>query len=185
MTVLLDRACRGDRKATDELFPVVYAELRRLASGILAGERPSHTLQATALVHEAYLRLVDPAAGAWDSRAHFFGAAARAIRQILVDHARERARLKRGGGWERVTLEGVEASDATSLDLLDLDDALVKLAAMDPRMASLVELRFFAGLAVGEAAAALGISEATAARDWQLARVWLHSHLTGESGRDT
>ncbi|HZW08750.1 MAG TPA: sigma-70 family RNA polymerase sigma factor [Phycisphaerales bacterium] len=184
VTQLLQRAGRGDRAATDELFPLVYDELRRLAGGMLAAERASHTLQPTALVHEAYMRLVGPTDQGWEGRAHFFGAAARAIRRILVDHARARGRAKRGGGWQRVALEEQEAPPSSPLDLLALDDALEHLARIDPRMARLVELRFFAGLAVADAAEALGISAATAAREWELARVWLHARLSEDETRD-
>lgn len=180
VTQLLLRAEAGDRDATDRLFPLVYDELRRLAGGMMRHERGSHTLQATALVHEAYFRLVgDPHAG-WESRAHFFGAAATAIRRILVDHARSKNRDKRGGGWDRVPLPDGAADQTPTLDLLALDEALEKLAHADPRMARLVELRFFVGLTVAEAAASLGISEATAVREWQLARVWLHAELSSE-----
>jgi len=183
VTELLQRAGRGEQAATDELFPLVYDELRRLAGGLLAKERASHTLQPTALVHEAYMRLVGPTDQAWEGRGHFFGAAATAIRRILVDHARAKGRAKRGGGWQRVALEEREAGGASPLDLLALDDALVQLGALDPRMARLVELRFFAGLTVAQAAEALGVSAATAAREWELARVWLHGKLgEGENG---
>jgi RNA polymerase sigma factor (TIGR02999 family) len=184
VTVLLQRAGKGEQAATDELFPLVYDELRRLAGGMLAAERASHTLQPTALVHEAYMRLVGPSNQGWEGRAHFFGAAARAIRRILVDHARARGRLKRGGDRQRVSLEEHEAPHSSPLDLLALDDALEQLANIDPRMARLVELRFFAGLTVNEAAEAIGVSPATAAREWELARVWLHARLSEEDTRD-
>lgn len=179
VTQLLLRAERGDAEATDRLFPLVYDELRRLAGGFMQHERRSHTLQPTALVHEAYFRLVGNPDAGWESRAHFFGAAAKAIRRILVDHARGKHRDKRGGGWDRVPLPDAPDTSPSPIDLLALDEALGTLAAVDPRMARLVELRFFVGLSVAEAAAALGISEATAVRDWQLARVWLHTQLAG------
>jgi len=182
VTELLGRVSSGDRAATDELFPLVYDELRRLAAGAMAGERANHTLQATALVHEAYLRLVGPDSG-WENRAHFFGAASRAIRRILVDHARAHESLKRGGDWERVTLD-VQAVDASAaIDLIALDEALGALGAIDAGMARLVELRFFGGLTVEQAAETLGISPATAAREWKFARTWLHAQLGGEAGQ--
>ncbi|MCC7387447.1 MAG: hypothetical protein IT431_01635 [Phycisphaerales bacterium] len=180
VTQLLLRAEQGDRDATDRLFPLVYDELRRLAGGMMRQERASHTLQATALVHEAYFRLVGDTHAGWESRAHFFGAAAAAIRRILVDHARSKNRDKRGGGWDRVPLPDEAAEQTPTLDLLALDEALRKLATADPRMARLVELRFFVGLTITEAAASLGISEPTAVREWQLARVWLHAELSSE-----
>lgn len=182
VTQLLQQAEHGDADATDKLFPLVYDELRRLAGGLMNGERRSHTLQATALVHEAYFRLVGNTDAGWENRAHFFGAAATAIRRILVDHARTKNRDKRGGGWNRVPLPDAAAERPSALDLLALDEALQGLAAVDPRMARLVEFRFFVGLTIAEAAAALGVSEATAVRDWQFARVWLHSQLaSGDS----
>ena len=181
VTELLGRVRGGDRAATDELFPLVYDELRRLAAEAMGHERSSHTLQATALVHEAYLRLVGPGVG-WESRGHFFGAAAQAIRRILVDHARARQSLKRGGDWERVGLDAHAMEGASAVDLLAMDEALGALAAIDARMARLVELRFFAGLTVDQSAEALGISPATAAREWQFARAWLHAQLGGGGG---
>ncbi|HMN40916.1 MAG TPA: sigma-70 family RNA polymerase sigma factor [Phycisphaerales bacterium] len=191
MTVLLARAGAGDAKATDELLPLVYDELRVLAAQHLGGERPNHTLQPTALVHEAYLRLLGPDGEQtpWQNRAHFFGAAARAIRRILVDHARARDSLKRGGGAPKVSLDEVSiavaddatgrAGEAAGVDLLALDKALARLAAMDPHKATVVELRFFGGLTVEETARSLGVSESTIAREWQFARVWLHRELSG------
>jgi RNA polymerase sigma factor (TIGR02999 family) len=182
ITVLLDRANRGDRSATDELLPLVYDELRLLARRYMSRERPGHTLQATALVHEAYLRLVDHNDAAWESRAHFFGAAARAIRRILTDHARARGRRKRGGGAARVPLDEVRLVVGSNdrLDLIALDGAIDRLAALDPQKARVVELRFFAGLDVDEVARALGVSASTVARDWQFARAWLHREIAGE-----
>lgn len=184
VTLLLDRAQRGDRTATDELLPLVYDELRALAARTLENERSGHTLQATALVHEAYLRLVGPSDVGWENRAHFFGAAARAIRRILTDHARSRGRLKRGGGaGGRVDLDEGQlvAPDGSAPDFVGIDAALERLAAMDPDKARLVELRFFAGLTMEEAARAMGVSESTAARDWRFARAWLHRELNGEA----
>ncbi len=180
VTVLLDRAGRGDGAATDELLPLVYDELRELAQRFLSKERSGHTLQATALVHEAYMRLIGPTDVSWQNRAHFFGAAAKAIRRILTDHARSRGRLKRGGGGARVPLEEGQLviSGDGALDMLALDSALAKLADLDPQKARVVELRYFAGLSVQEVALALGVSESTIARDWQFARVWLHKELS-------
>ena len=179
VTQLLVRAQAGDAKATDELFPIVYQELRELAQRFLKDESKAQTMQATQLVHEAYLRLVGPAQTAWENRAHFFGAAARAIRRILTDHARERNRIKRGGGNKPVPLDEdlVVGASAASTDLIGLDEALTKLAEVDEQKASIVELRFFGGLTVDQTALALGISPSTVARDWQFARVWLFREL--------
>ena len=183
VTILLDRAQRGDRTATDELFPLVYDELRGLAAHSLEGERVGHTLQATALVNEAYMRLVGPTDAGWQSRAHFFGAAGRAIRRILTDHARARGRLKRGGPHAaRVPLDDALVVGADTVpDMVALDEALERLAALDPQKARVVELRFFAGLSVEETARALGVSESTVARDWRFARVWLHKEVGSEA----
>lgn len=178
VTQLLVRAGGGDSVATDELFPIVYDELRTIASKFLHSERRAETLQATALVHEAYLRLIGPEQAPWENRAHFFGAAARAIRRILIDHARLRGRVKRGGGKERVALDQALAVTAEpEVDILGLDEALTKLAKADEQKARVVELRFFAGLTVEQTARTLGISESTVARDWQFARVWLAREL--------
>ncbi len=182
VTQLLDAAAAGDPRAAADLLPLVYDELRRLAAGRLAAERPGHTLQATALVHEAYLRLVGPDCGpGWTGRGHFFGAAARAMRQILVDAARAKGADKRGGGRGRVSLDAAAAVAAPAGppadDLLALDDALTRLAADHPAHARLVELRYFAGLSVEDAAAALGVSAATAKRQWVYARSWLFGEL--------
>jgi RNA polymerase sigma factor (TIGR02999 family) len=181
VTVLLARAQAGDRSATDELFPLVYDELRHLADRYLAAEPRGQTLQPTALVHEAYLRLVGPADGGWENRAHFFGAAAQAIRRILIDRARARRRVKRGSGERPLPLDaaGELAVDGPDLDVLALDEALQRLAALDPRKARVVELRFFGGLDQDETAATLGISPSTVAREWSFARVWLHREMTG------
>lgn len=171
---------RGEAKASEELLPLVYAELRSLASRQLARERVGATLQATALVHEAYLRLIGgkPAEKKWDGIGHFYAAAAESIRRILVERARARAALKRGGDRERVTLgPEVSAEEVDRDQLLDLDVALRALAAEEPRKARLVELRYFAGLSLEESAVILGISAATADRDWAFARAWLHARL--------
>lgn len=181
MTQLLNRANQGDQSATDELFPLVYDELRLLAAKYLAGERPGHTLQPTALVHEAYLRLLGPEETNWENRRHFFAAAALAIRRILVDHARGRAREKRGGSAHREPVsDEIIAIEGTDVDLIALDEALTRLAAMDREIAEIVELRFFGGLSVEETAQSLGISPSTVARQWRFARTWLHRELSGD-----
>lgn len=183
VTGLLARASGGDALATAELFPLVYNELRVLAAHHLAGERSGHTLQPTALVHEAYLRLVGPEEGTWQNRAHFFGAAAKAIRRILIEHARGKASHKRGGGAERVTLEGLEMeATMAGVDLLDLNDSLERLAAMDPAKAGVVELRYFGGLTLEESAQVLGVSVPTVSRHWEFARAWLHRDMTRDEG---
>jgi len=179
LTRLLDAAAGGDGRAVAELLPLVYDELRKLAAQRLAREKPGQTLQATALVHEAYLRLVGSDPGRrWDGRAHFFAAAAEAMRRILVDRARDRRRLKRGGGLERVDLDlGSVPLDAPGDDLIDLDEALTDLGREDPLCTRLVALRFFAGLTQAEAAEALGLARRTADRHWAYARAWLYVRL--------
>ena len=169
----------GDPQAAERLLPLVYDELRRLASRRMEREAPGQTLQATALVHEAYLRLVGSDPGRrWDGRGHFFAAAAEAMRRILVDRARDRRRLKRGGGRGRVDLDlGPVSLDAPGDDLIDLDLALTDLSREDPLCARLVSLRFFAGLTQAEAAEALGLARRTADRHWAYARAWLHAEL--------
>jgi RNA polymerase sigma factor (TIGR02999 family) len=180
VTQLLDAAAAGDPKAAADLLPLVYDELRTLAAARLAAERSGQTLQPTALVHEAYLRLVGGEDRRWDSRGHFFAAAAEAMRRILVERARSKARLKRGGDRRRVDLDLVElAADGPGDDLLALDEALGKLERKDPRKAALVKLRFFAGLTNEHAAAALGISPSTADNDWAYARAWLRLEVGG------
>lgn len=177
---LLAAVAAGEPGAADRLLPLVYEELRCLAARELARERPGHTLQATALVHEVWLRLCGDGSARWDGIGHFFAAAATSIRRILVDAARAHRAQKRGGGWQRVTLAGVAARpDVDHDELLDLDAALQQLAAEDPRKARLVELRYFAGLSLAESAAALGIAPATADRDWAYARAWLFDRLRG------
>jgi len=177
-TVILDRAERGDPKAADELLPLVYDELRRLAAAKMAREA-SHTLQPTALVHEAWLRLTGGAEpSAWNGRSHFFGAAAEAMRRILIEWARQRATAKRGGSWERVDLENVNlAADAGDETLLLVDEAIQQLRAKDPKAAELVNLRFFGGLTLEESGKVLGFSERTAKRCWAFARAWLYAAL--------
>jgi len=178
---ILSQIDSGDPSAADQLLPLVYNELRKLAGAKLAQEKPGQTLQPTALVHEAYLRLVGDKPTAWDSRGHFFAAAAEAMRRILIERARQKRGPKRGGQRRRVNLEDVSAStEQPADDLMALDEALVALSAVAPRKGELVKLRFYAGLTIPEAAAALGISEATAQRDWTYARTWLYCRLADE-----
>lgn len=184
-TRLLNRAAEGELAAAAELLPLVYDELRRLAAACFRGERDDHTLEPTALVHEAFLRLVDGSSVGWRSRNQFFAVAAKAMRNILVDHARSRDRLKRGGDWRRASLESaariLAAEDPQPRfepwELVRLHEALEALAEVDERKASLVELRYFAGLGLEEAAEALGIARSTASEDWRMARAWLHREL--------
>lgn len=170
----------GDRSALDELLPVVYAELHRQAERFLRKERPGHTLQTTALINEAYIRLIDRQDVKWENRSHFFAAAAQAMRRILVDHARTKHRAKRGGDNIRLSLEEAEdlAIRENGVDLIALDEALNRLSAFDPQQARVVELRYFSGLSLDETADILQISRATVARDWEAARAWLHHELT-------
>ena len=167
---------RGDEAARDELIPLVYDALRRIARHHLRGERAGHTLQTTALINEAYLRLVDQSVP-WQSREHFFGIAARLMRQILVDYARARQRLKRGGNQQQISLAHAEAEQAQTADLLALNDALETLAAVDPQRSRIVELRFFGGLTIEETAQVMGISTPTVERGWRAARAWLQTEL--------
>ena len=169
----------GDQGAFDALLPIVYDELRRQAARALRGESPEHTLQPTALVHEAYFRLVDQHRVQFQNRAHFFGVAAQMIRRILIDHARARRAAKRGGGGTYVTLGHADAQQETneSVDVLDLHEALDRLAALDPDQAKIVELRYFGGLTVSETAEALPMNPRTVDRDWAAARVWLRRRL--------
>jgi RNA polymerase sigma factor (TIGR02999 family) len=181
VTRILSAIEQGDPLASEKLLPLVYDELRKLAAAKLAQEKPGQTLQATALVHEAYVRLVDvDKAQEWDSRGHFFAAAAEAMRRILVDRAREKGSAKRGGTLKRLDIDAVDlAAMATPDQLLAINDALAKLAREDPSAAKVVELRYFAGLNVDEAGRALGMSTATAYRHWNYARAWLHGELLG------
>jgi len=185
VTRLLNAMERGDAQATGELLPLVYQELRTLARAHMAQERAEHTLQATALVHEAYLRLVKDEGPHWDGRRHFFAAAAEAMRRILIEHARSKNALKRGGQRERVELDNdlpQIASPCDDLDdLLALDEALDHLGQEDPGKAQLVKLLYFAGLNLEEAAAALGIGRTTAYRQWLFVRAWLHDAISGKS----
>jgi RNA polymerase sigma factor (TIGR02999 family) len=188
VTRILSAIEQGEPHAAEQLLPLVYDELRRLAAQKIVQEKPGQTLEATALVHEAYVRLVDvDKAQRWDSRKHFFAAAAEAMRRILIDSARRKRTEKHGGQRERISLGDVEAvARSRSMDLLALDEALTKFAAEDPVKAQLVSLRYFAGLSVQEAADALGISRATADRYWAYARTWLFCELGGhDSGADS
>jgi RNA polymerase sigma factor (TIGR02999 family) len=178
VTRLLEAAATGDRKAAADLLPLVYDELRRLAAARMSQEAPGHTLDATALVHEAYLRLVGDQQ--FDGRGHFFAAAAEAMRHILVDAARRKATVRHGGDRRRVRLDELQRITESPDGLIDIHDALDRFAATEPLKAKLVELRFFAGLSVVEAADALGVSPATAARWWEFARLWLFADLRGE-----
>jgi RNA polymerase sigma-70 factor, ECF subfamily len=180
VTKVLEEIRNGDERAADRLLPLVYDEFRALARHYLAQERGNHTLQPTALVHEAYMKLVDQSRVDWQGRSHFFAVAAQAMRRILVDHARSRQREKRGGGRARVVLdEAVALSPQKDEDVIALDEALERLAALDPRQAKVVELRFFGGLSVEEVAHALGVSKRTVEGDWTFARAWLSRELRG------
>ena len=185
VTRILSAIGQGEPHAAAELLPLVYGELRQLAAQKLAQEKPGQTLQATALVHEAYLRLVGAnPAQPWDSRGHFFAAAAEAMRRILINHARDKGRQKRGGGRQRVDLDELEITMGTPADdVLALDEALAKLAQKHPQRAELVKLRYFAGLTIDEAAKALDISPSTADRHWTYARAWLYRELAPEDQR--
>lgn len=168
----------GDKEALDQLVPLVYDELRRQASRYLRRERPGHTLQTTALINEAYLRLIDQKSVRWQNRAQFFGIAAQLMRRILVDHARSKHRTKRGGSAIRVSLsEAAAVTKNSDIDFVELDEALNRLAEIDPQQSKIVELRFFSGLNVEETAAALNISPATVKRDWSVAKAWLHREI--------
>ncbi len=179
---MLDRAALGDSDIQTPLFELIHSELHKLARAAMSRERADHTLQPTALVNEAYLKLVGDGPVSWQSRAHFFGAAARAMRQVLINHARERLAAKRGSGGVRVEISEAMAAYAPNFEvLIAVDTALEQLAGIDPRSARIVELRYFVGLSFDEVAALCGISVKTAKRDWEFARVWLERHLrTGE-----
>ncbi|HVT91847.1 MAG TPA: sigma-70 family RNA polymerase sigma factor [Bryobacteraceae bacterium] len=179
ITVLLVASSHGDRRATDQLMPLVYDELRRLAQSYLQRERPGHTLQGTALVHEAYLRLIDQKQVKWQNRAHFFGVASQMIRRILVDHARSHQTAKRGAGAQKLSLDdALGVAGATDLDLVALDDALNDLAKLDPGQSRIIELRFFGGLSIEETAEVMGQSTATVNREWSSARAWLFRQMS-------
>ena len=181
VTQLLLAWGRGDATAGDQLLPVVYAELHRRAAAAMRREQDGHTLQPTALVHEAYMRLVDQRRVEWQNRAQFYGVAAQLMRRILIDHAREHLAQKRGGGAHQVTLSGIEATpdEAGPVDVLALHGALERLALLDARQARLVELRYFGGLSIEETAEALEVSPATVQREWATARAWLKRELAG------
>jgi RNA polymerase sigma factor (TIGR02999 family) len=184
VTRILSAIAEGEPSAASQLLPLVYDELRKLAAHRLAHQAPGQTLQPTALVHEAYLRLVgDPEGSDWDSRGHFFAAAAEAMRRILVETARRKGRQKRGGGLTQLDLDAAEQAAVPEVreDLLALDEALTRLASTDPQAAQLVQLRYFAGLSIPEAAKALGVSPRTADRLWAFARVWLLREVSGEA----
>jgi RNA polymerase sigma factor (TIGR02999 family) len=176
---LVAKSRQGDVRATEELVPLLYTELRRMAAGLMAGERHARTLQPTALVHEAYLRLVGDGHAEWQSRAHFLGAAARAMRRVLIEQARRRSSLKRGGGaLERVSFSESDFHyESNTEELMALEDALIDLQTKDPAMARVVELRFFGGLSVAETAEVIGASDRTVERHWNAARAWLHRTL--------
>jgi RNA polymerase sigma factor (TIGR02999 family) len=186
VTRLLQAIDKGDSHAAEQLLPVVYQELRRLARAKMAQERSQHTLQATALVHEAYMRLLGEGQVRWDGRGHFFAAAAEAMRRILIDHARAKQSQKRGGNLVRVELDHLlpiaSACDSVD-DLIALDEALERLAAQDTQKANLVKLLYFAGLNLDEAAQAMGIGRTTAYRHWLFARAWLRDAMVGEDGK--
>lgn len=180
VTVLLCKLSDGDEAAPEELMPLVYDELRRLAHGYMQNERSSHTLQATALVHEAYIRLVDWENVTWQNRAHFFAVAAQLMRRILVDHARGRDAEKRGGGARRLALDEAVSfpSARRDVDLIELDEALESLAQIDPLQTRVVELRFFGGLTIEETAHALGMTVTAVRREWTVAKAWLHREIS-------
>jgi RNA polymerase sigma factor (TIGR02999 family) len=181
VTELLSAATSGDRDAAAELLPIVYAELRRRAASLMRRERPNHTLQATALVHEAFLQLIGQDRTDWQGRAHFFAVASQLMRRILVDHARARLRDKRGGDVVRVSLdEGHGLSIQKDADVLALDDALERLAELDPRQAEIVSMRFFGGLSVEEVAAVLGVSMRTVEGEWTLIKAWIRRELSSD-----
>ena len=184
VTQILEAIGAGDTEAKDRLLPVVYQELRRIARARMAGERADHTLQPTALVHEAYIRLLGTENPRWENRAHFYTAAAEAMRRILIERARRRARQKRGGDRRRVELNSsVGSYEPPSEELLALDEALTRLESLDSEMSHVVKLRYFAGLTIEETAHALQTSERTVSRLWCGARAWLHSELAGPSSR--
>jgi RNA polymerase sigma factor (TIGR02999 family) len=182
VTEILQDVRSGDKDASARLMPLVYDELRRLADHYLRQERPDHTLQPTALVHEAYLKLVDQTRVDWQNRAHFFGVAAQLMRRILVDHARRHRASKRGGFQQKMTLdEAVDYSQSLDVNLVALDDALNTLSHLDTRQSRIVELRFFGGLSIEETAEALNVSPATVKVDWSMAKAWLRREISGES----
>ncbi|MCX6605145.1 MAG: sigma-70 family RNA polymerase sigma factor [Acidobacteria bacterium] len=181
VTQLLANLRSGENQAHDQLFPIVYNELRKIAANYMRRERADHTLQATALVHEAYMQLVDQTRVTWQSRAHFFGVAAQLMRRILVDHARTQNALKRGGDAQKLSLDdslGLASGPPVAFD--ELDEALNRLQQLDPNQAKIVELRFFGGLTVEEVSEVIGSSTATIEREWRMAKAWLHAQLTAK-----
>ena len=181
VTQILNDLSAGDERAADRLMPLVYDELRRLAGHYLTRERPDHTLQATALVHEAYLRLIDQTRVTWQNRAHFTAVAAQMMRRILVDHARLHNVQKRGGRRQKLSLdEAISFSKGKDLDLVALDDALSDLARLDPEQSRIVELRFFGGLTLEETAEVTGVSLSTVRREWEMAKAWLYDQLSND-----
>ena len=182
MSQLLVEWGNGDKTALDKLIPLVYGELHRMAHHYMRGERPGHSLQTSAIINEAYMRLVDYRRMRWQNRAHFFAVAAQLMRRILVDHARSRNYAKRGQGACKVSLEEAEVSQEPATYMIALDDALMNLATMDPRKSQIVELRYFGGLSNEETAEVLGLSPTTVKREWRRAKAWLHKAITsGES----
>ena len=179
VTRIIEAVSNGKASATDDLLPLIYEDLRRIASSRLVHESPDHTLQPTALVHEAYMRLVGANSDTWENRSHFFGAASEAMRRILVDHARSKKRQKRGGGYRKLNLDDFELQEKSVADeLLALDVALSELELLDKEKAELVKLRFFGGMKLSEAAELLGIPRRTADRYWAYARAWLQRHIS-------
>jgi RNA polymerase sigma factor (TIGR02999 family) len=186
VTLLLSELQNGNQEAASKLMPLIYNELRRLAKGYMRRERAEHTLQATALVHEAYLKLVKQPSVNWKGRSHFFGIAAHLMRQILIDHARGHLRERRGGAYEVVSFdEALVFSPGQSAELVRVDEALERLAKLDQRQSKIVELRFFGGLSVEQAAEFLGVSPKTVKRDWSVAKAWLHGELRHPDGNIT
>jgi len=184
VTQLLIKWSRGDKAALDDLMPVVHSELRRLARRYMARERPGHTLQTTALINEAYLRLVDQHSVQWQDRAHFFAVAAQVMRHILVDHARKYQSDKRGAGAQKLALDEVAiANEERAAELVALDEALERLAALDQRQSQIVELRFFGGLTVDETAEVMKLAPITVMREWRLAKAWLRDTIAGGDDR--
>ncbi len=183
ITRILRRWGAGDQQAMEDVLPLLYSELRDIAAHYARGERSGHTLQATAIVHEAYVRLIESPGIEWQNRNHFLGTAARVMRRVLVDHARERNRLKRGGGQRPVTLaDAAELGRGQSPDLVALDDALRTLEEVDRRLVEVVELRYFGGLSIAETAAYLDVSMTTVTRRWRRARAWLYEELRADGG---
>jgi RNA polymerase sigma-70 factor (ECF subfamily) len=186
VTRLLSDLKNGDATAEAKLIPLVYDELRRLAANYMRRERPDHTLQATALVHEAFMRLTEQKNVSWQGKAHFLGVASQLMRRILIDHARGHLRAKRGGGGKKLSLEeGILLTETRSEELLAVDESLNRLASLDQRQARIVELRFFGGLSIEETAEVIGISPKTVKRDWSMAKAWLHGELRKAHGNFT